>query len=55
MFSAIQFDSSKSRKIKIKSHPRSKFRPRTEKESKDSSHYLRCEDYMQPEYPTIFV
>ncbi|CAF2409681.1 unnamed protein product [Rotaria sp. Silwood2] len=53
--SKTQFDCSKSGKIKIKDQPRAKFRPRTEKESKESSHYLRCEDNIKSEYPTIYI
>lgn len=51
----IQFDASESKTIEIKSHPRSKFRPRTEKESQDSTHYILCEDYISEKYPTIYV
>ncbi|CAF4608661.1 unnamed protein product [Rotaria sp. Silwood1] len=50
-----QCDYSKSGKIQIKNHPRTRFRPRTEKESKESSHYLRCEDNTESEYPTIDI
>jgi hypothetical protein len=45
----------KSTKIQIKCQPRSKFRPRTYNESKNSSHYLRCEDDAVHEYPAIYV
>ena len=41
--------------IQIKAQPRSKFRPRTEKESLGSAHYLRCEPTEGAEYPTIYV
>jgi hypothetical protein len=51
----IQFNGSQSEKIRIKCNPRSKFRPRFEKESKDSTHYIRCEDHIQPQHPTIYV
>lgn len=44
-----------SKKIQIRCQPRSKFRPRTQNESKTSSHYLRCEEGVKPEYPTINV
>ncbi|CAF0943769.1 unnamed protein product [Rotaria sordida] len=50
-----QFDCSQFVKIKIITHPRIKFRPRTEKESKESSHFLRCEDNIAPAYPTIYI
>jgi hypothetical protein len=45
----------KSNKIQIKCQPRSKFRPRTQNESKHSSHYLRCEDGAEHDYPAIYV
>ncbi len=48
-------DLSKSKKIQIQCQPRSKFRPRTQNESKNSSHYLRCEDDAESEYPAIYV
>jgi hypothetical protein len=51
----VQCDGSKSEKIRIKTQPRSKFRPRTEKESQESSHYIRSENYTQPGYPSIHV
>lgn len=51
----IQNDKYESGKIEILSNPRAKFRPRTEKESKESSHYIRCEENMPFEYPTILV
>ncbi|CAF3420769.1 unnamed protein product [Rotaria sp. Silwood1] len=54
-FDLKQCDYSKSGKIQIKNHPRTRFRPRTEKESKESSHYLRCEDNTESEYPTIDI
>lgn len=44
-----------SEKIRIHSQPREKFRPRTIKESEGSSHYIRCDDFVQPEYPSIKV
>lgn len=44
-----------SKKIRIKCQPRSKFRPRTRIESKTSSHYLRCEDEVESDYPAIYV
>jgi hypothetical protein len=51
----LEYDAFESKKIQIMSQPRSKFRPRTQNESKTSSHYLRCEDEVKPEYPTIHV
>jgi hypothetical protein len=44
-----------SKKIQILSQPRANFRPRTQNESKNASHYLRCEVNSQYEYPTIAV
>lgn len=44
-----------SKKINIKSQPRSRFRPRTQNESRNASHYIRCEMNDQHEYPTIIV
>lgn len=44
-----------SKPITIITHPREKFRPRTGKESQDSSHYIRTEENIQPKYPTIQV
>ena len=41
--------------ITIIAQPREKFRPRTEKESQESSHYIRTEDNIQLKYPTIEV
>lgn len=43
------------KKIRIRSHPRRQFRPRTENESRNSSHYIRCEEGCRPEYPTVDV
>jgi len=48
-------DSMKSEKIEIKSQPRSYFRPRTQNESKNASHYIRCEGNSQYDYPTISI
>jgi hypothetical protein len=45
----------KSNKIQILCQPRSKFRPRTQNESKTSSHYIRCEDGAKLDYPAIHV
>ncbi|CAF3331976.1 unnamed protein product [Rotaria socialis] len=53
--SPLQHDSLLSEKLQIKTQPRALFRPRTEKESKDSSHFLRCEHGVKPEYPTIYI
>ena len=55
MILVIQFDASEPETIQIKYHPRSKFRPRTIKESKDASHYIRCEDCIPSKYPAIYV
>jgi hypothetical protein len=54
-FLALQFDSMEKKKIQIKCHPRSRFRPRTQNESKTASHYIRCEDNSPHDYPTVFV
>lgn len=51
----MQNDPSKLRKIVVRCQPRSKFRPRTQNESKNSSHYVRCEDHAEFDYPTINV
>ena len=51
----LEYDAEESKKIQIAAQPRSKFRPRTQNESRNSSHYLRCEDNIKPEYPTIYV
>ena len=51
----LEYDDMELKKIQIKSQPRKKFRPRTENESKTSSHYLRSEENVKPEHPTIGV
>jgi hypothetical protein len=51
----LEYDAADSKKIQIRCQPRSKFRPRTQNESKNSSHYLRCEEGIKPEYPTINI
>jgi hypothetical protein len=51
----LQFDTMESKQIQIKSQPRSKFRPRTQNESRSASHYIRCEQFLQDEYPSIYV
>jgi hypothetical protein len=51
----LQFDTMESKKIQILSQPRANFRPRTQNESKNASHYLRCEVNSQYEYPTIAI
>jgi hypothetical protein len=51
----MQNDLLKSKKIQIICQPRSKFRPRTQTESKNSSHYLRCDEGTGQDYPTIYV
>jgi len=51
----LEYDAAESKKIQVICQPRSKFRPRTQNESKTSSHYLRCEDGVKPEYPTISI
>ncbi|CAF2063057.1 unnamed protein product [Rotaria magnacalcarata] len=53
--SSLQHDSLLFEKLQIKTEPRTLFRPRTEKESKDTSHFLRCEHGVKPEYPTIYI
>jgi hypothetical protein len=52
---AFQYDVLKSKKIQIKSQPRTRFRPRTQNESKTSAHYIRCEEDDKLDYPAIFV
>ncbi|CAF4623591.1 unnamed protein product, partial [Rotaria sp. Silwood2] len=42
-------------KIEIKCQPRSEFRPRTQNESKTSSHYIRCDNGAELDYPAISV
>ncbi|CAF0985711.1 unnamed protein product [Rotaria sp. Silwood1] len=51
----LQFDSMESKQIELKSQPRSKFRPRTQNESRSASHYIRCAVHDQYEYPTIYI
>ncbi|CAF1216836.1 unnamed protein product [Adineta steineri] len=52
----LQMDSMESQnKIQIKSHPRGKYRPRTEKESQTAAHYLRCEQNSGDEHPSIYI
>ncbi|CAF3534009.1 unnamed protein product [Rotaria sp. Silwood1] len=51
----LPFGIIKSEKIQIKCQPRSKFRPRTQNESKTSSHYLRCDEGAELDYPAIYV
>ncbi|CAF3332083.1 unnamed protein product [Rotaria sp. Silwood2] len=51
----LQSDIIKLEKIQIKCQPRSKFRPRTQNESKTSSHYLRCDNGAELDYPAICV
>ena len=52
---ALEYNDADSKKIRITCQPRSKFRPRTQNESKNSAHYIRCENGTKPEYPTISV
>ncbi|CAF2493655.1 unnamed protein product [Rotaria sp. Silwood2] len=52
---AVQNNIIESKPIQIICQPRSKFRPRTQNESKTSSHYLRCEDSAELDYPAISV
>ncbi|CAF4400474.1 unnamed protein product, partial [Adineta steineri] len=42
-------------KIYIKSHPRKAFRPRMEKESINTLHYLHCEKNSADVYPSIHI
>lgn len=49
----VEIKSEDTKKIRIRSQPRGQFRPRTENESRTSAHYIRCEDGVKPEYPTI--
>ncbi|CAF5000913.1 unnamed protein product, partial [Rotaria magnacalcarata] len=51
----LQSETIKPYQIQIKAQPRSKFRPRTQNESKTVSHYLRCEANAELEYPAIYV
>ncbi|CAF2030829.1 unnamed protein product [Rotaria magnacalcarata] len=51
----LQSGAAVSKKIEIKCEPRSKYRPRTQNESKNSAHYVRCEEGVKPEYPTISI
>ncbi|CAF5148192.1 unnamed protein product, partial [Rotaria sp. Silwood1] len=51
----LPYDIIKSEKIQIKCQPRSEFRPRTQNESKISTHYLRCENGAELDYPAICV
>jgi len=52
---AIEYDTIESKQIQIISEPRPKFRPRTQNECKNSSHYIRCQENVKPEYPSIAV
>lgn len=54
-FLVLEYDTFQSKRIQIKSQPRAKYRPRTHNESKNSAHYIRCEEGVKPEYPTILV
>jgi len=49
----VELKSADTKKIRVRNQPRGQFRPRTENESRTSSHYVRCEDGVKPEYPTI--
>ncbi|CAF2647842.1 unnamed protein product [Rotaria sp. Silwood2] len=51
----IEYDAAESKKIQIKCQPRTKYRPRTQNESKNSAHYVRCEEGIKPEYPTVLI
>ncbi|CAF1318693.1 unnamed protein product [Rotaria sordida] len=51
----IEYDAMDSKKIQIQCQPRAKYRPRTQNESKSSAHYVRCEEGIKPEYPTILI
>jgi hypothetical protein len=51
----LEYDAADSKQIQILCQPRSQFRPRTQNESKNSSHYLRCKEDVKPEYPTISI
>jgi hypothetical protein len=50
-----EYNTADSKKIQIIGQPRPDYRPRTQNESKTSSHYIRCEDGVKPEYPTTSV
>ncbi|CAF0935239.1 unnamed protein product [Adineta ricciae] len=51
----IEYDTYETKKIQIMAQPRQKYRPRTQNESRNSSHYVRCEEGVTPEYPTIAI
>jgi len=51
----MQTSSYRLNKISILSQPRGFYRPRTQNESKQSSHYIRCEEGDKFDYPTIQV
>ncbi|CAF1096222.1 unnamed protein product [Adineta ricciae] len=51
----IEYDTYETKKIRIMAQPRQKYRPRTQNESRNSSHYVRCEEGVTPEYPTIAI
>ena len=52
---SIEFQPVESDKIKIVAQPRGQFRPRTQTESQDASHYIRCALNSSYEYPAILV
>jgi len=52
---AQQFGVGTPQQILIKYQPRSKYHPRTQKENKKATHYIRCEENEKAEYPTISV
>lgn len=54
-FLVVELKSADTKTIRVRNQPRGQFRPRTENESRTSSHYIRCEDGVKPEYPTIDV
>ncbi|CAF1023277.1 unnamed protein product [Adineta steineri] len=51
----LEYDVAETKPIQIKDQPRAKYRPRTQNESKNSAHYIRCEEGITPEYPTITI
>ncbi|CAF3979537.1 unnamed protein product [Adineta steineri] len=51
----LEYDVAETKPIQIKDQPRAKYRPRTQNESKNSAHYIRCEEGITPEYPTIKI
>lgn len=51
----MQIEPSVPSKINLLAQPRTQYRPRTQNESKLSSHYIRCKEGDKFDYPTAEV